>query len=86
MTATRTQKNLAEKIGVSPGELLTMGWLEVLARYRDKLAVAARDTEPQLPTAWWDESSPTVASWSRTSALTTSAKTGGEMLPGRMRR
>ena len=49
MTATRTQKNLAEKIGVSPGELLAMSWLEVLARYRDKLAVAARDTEPQLP-------------------------------------
>ena len=49
MTITRTQKNLAEKIGVSPGELLAMSWLEVLARYRDKLAVAARDTEPKLP-------------------------------------
>ena len=49
MTITRTQKNLAEKIGVSPSELLAMSWLEVLARYRDKLAASARGTETQLP-------------------------------------
>jgi hypothetical protein len=49
VTATRTQKSLAEKIGVTPDELRTMNWLEVLARYKARLAVAARETEPQLP-------------------------------------